>query len=94
MELLGQGLRVEDARLRAADPAADAALTASVRRLVEEGVAGAVEIPPLPDSGQPAILVRVEWLDTVADDPYQLLRGVAVLETAPEGALKALTRRH
>ena len=93
-ELLGPGLYLEEGRLRASDPAADAALAASIRVLVEEGVAGAAEIPADPESGRAAIRVKVEPLDMVADDPYQLLRGVAVLEISADGAAKALTRRH
>lgn len=91
---LGQGLYVEDGRLRASDVAADAALAAGIRQLVETGVAGAVDIPAPADSGRAAIRVRIEGLDTVGDDPYQLLRGVAVLEFASEGATASLTQRH
>jgi hypothetical protein len=78
IELLGEELFLQGGRLRARDGAVDAELAGAIRRTLSGGVAARLAIPL--DSGRGELGARIGAIDALDDDPYQLLRAVAILE--------------
>lgn len=74
---LGTTLRLELGRLVAAEPEADRALQAAIREAIGGGRTR-LAIPAHDTGG--AIALRIESMDGSSDDPFQLLKAVAVFE--------------
>jgi hypothetical protein len=72
IELMGEDLFLRDGLLRAGDAASDAALGEAIREAVARGVASRLRIGH--------VSARVAAIDSLDDDPFQLLRVVAILE--------------
>lgn len=83
IELMGDSLYLESGRLRAVDVLADSALTGAIHAVLERGVAAAARIP----QREGELHVHVAAMRARDDDPYQLLRAVALLRRfAPDRA--------
>jgi hypothetical protein len=79
IELMGAELYLQGGRLRARDLATDRALTEAISDAVISGVASRMVVQANDGVG---VALRIAPMDTLDDDPYQLLRAVAVLEPA------------
>jgi len=73
--LMGESLLIEGGRLRARDPAADRALAEAVAAALTLGHSAKVRLPG-------GMWVHVAPMPAEDDDPYQLLRAVALLRSA------------
>jgi hypothetical protein len=89
IELMGEGLFLQAGRLRARDPASDAALGEAVRAAVTQSVATRLAVASR--VGDAALFVRVAAIDSMDDDPFQLLRVVVILEREGDESAR---RRH
>ena len=78
IELLGEDLFLQGGRLRARDGAVDAELATAIHSTVSRGVASRLAIPL--ESGRGALGASIGAIDSLDDDPFQLLRAVAILE--------------
>jgi len=74
VELMGDQLYLESGRLRAPDPSADRALAEAIRAAVADGLATSAYV-----GRKRELLVHVAAMPADPDDPYQLLRAVALL---------------
>jgi hypothetical protein len=92
VDLMGEEMFLIAGRLRARDAVADAALGAAIRRALAGGASSRVSIS-LGD-GRGRVCARVAAMESVDDDPFQLLRGVAILEWDEEPARDREVRRH
>ncbi|MGO9742280.1 MAG: hypothetical protein ACLPN5_12350 [Roseiarcus sp.] len=79
--LMGGALRLDCGRLRAEDPTADASLSQAIRDVVETGATARVDIPAA--RGGRGVAARIGAMAPMLDDPYQLLRAIAILEPQP-----------
>jgi hypothetical protein len=79
VDLMADSLYVEGGRLRARDRAADDALAEAVGAALTLGHSGKVRLSG--DGGE--MWVHVAPMPADEDDPYQLLRAVALLNRAP-----------
>ena len=77
---LCDGLYVDAGRLRADDADLDAALQGLILRAVTAGEGGRVTIPQRGESA--GTTVRVGAFDNAGDERFQLLKAVAILESA------------
>ncbi len=76
--LMGAGLFLVDQRLRARDRAADEMLAAAIGTTLRYGVASRVAVGDSPGEGD--FGVRIVPVASEGDEPFQLLRAVAILE--------------
>ena len=93
IELMGEDLFLQGGRLRARDGTVDAELSAAIHLTLSRGVASRLAIPL--GSGHGNSARRIGAIDSLDDDPFQLLRAVAILER-PSGNFVARggPRRH
>jgi hypothetical protein len=80
--LMGGGLYLADQRLRARDRAADELLAAAIGTTLRYGVASRVAVGESPGEGD--FGVRIVPVANEGDEPFQLLRAVAILEPPNE----------
>ena len=73
------------------DGAVDAELSAAIERTLSWGVATRLAIPL--GLGQGALAARIGAIDPLDDDPFQLLRVVAILERQPGNSVSRELRR-
>jgi hypothetical protein len=92
VELMGEDLFLQAGRLRARDGAVDAELAAAIRTTLSGGAASRLAIPL--GAGQGTLGARIGAIDSLEEDPFQLLRAVAILERQPASAYRADRRRH
>jgi hypothetical protein len=81
VELMGEDLFLQGGRLRARDGAVDDELAAAIRSTLNLGVSSRLAIPLA--SGRGELGARIGAIDSLDDDPFQLLRAVAILERQP-----------
>ncbi len=87
MRLMGEGLFLADQRLRARDRAADELLAAAIGSTLRYGVASRVAVGDSPGEGD--FGVRIVPVATQDDEPFQLLRAVAIFEPPGESSFRA-----
>jgi len=92
VELMGEDLFLQGGRLRARDGAVDAELETAIGHAIRRGVASRLAIPL--GLGQGALGARIGAIDSLDDDPFQLLRAVAILERQTEVSPGGHRRRH
>jgi hypothetical protein len=92
IELMGEDLFLRDGRLRARDHIADAALGVAIRDAVARGIASRLTISS--ESGPDALGARIAAMESLDDDPFQLLRVVAILERRGDSASERAGQRH
>jgi hypothetical protein len=93
IELMGEDLFLQGGRLRARDGTVDAELSAAIHRTLSGGVASRLAIPL--ESGHGELGARIGAIDSLEDDPFQLLRAVAILERqSGNSAAQGAPRRH
>ena len=85
--LMGEGLYLADQRLRARDRAADEMLAAAIGTTLRYGVASRVAVGESPGEGD--FGVRIVPVASEGDEPFQLLRAVAILEPPGEAPFNA-----
>jgi hypothetical protein len=76
--LMGDGLYLCDQRLRARDRAADEMLAAAIGTTLRHGVASRVAVGESPGEGD--FGVRIVPVASEGEEPFQLLRAVAIFE--------------
>jgi len=81
IELMGEDLFLRAGRLRAGDGEVDAELAAAIQETLNGGVASRLTIPL--GAGRGALDARIGAIDSPGDDPFQLLRAVAILQRQP-----------
>ena len=79
--LMGDGLYLADQRLRARDRAADELLAAAIGSTLRHGVASRVAVGDSPGEGDFGVRIVPVAVD---DEPFQLLRAVAIFEPPGE----------
>jgi hypothetical protein len=93
VELMGEDLFLQGGRLRARDGAVDAELAAAIRSTLSRGVASRLAIAL--GRGHGELRARIGAIDPLDDDPFQLLRAVAILERQPSSTVEQRApRRH
>lgn len=85
--LMGGGLFLAEQRLRARDRAADELLAAAIGATLRYGVASRVAVGESPGGGD--FGVRIVPVATDDDEPFQLLRAVAIFEPPGEASFGA-----
>ena len=90
--LMGEDLFLSSGRLRARDEAIDGALCVAIHRALGGGVSSHVTIPS--KAGQGRVGARIAAMDSLDEDPFQLLRAVAILEWDEEPSSRGEARRH
>ncbi len=90
MRLMGEGLFLADQRLRARDRAADELLAAAIGSTLRYGVASRVAVGESPGEGD--FGVRIVPVAAEGDEPFQLLRAVAIFEPPGETSFGAAAR--
>ena len=90
--LMGEDLFLSSGRLRARDEEIDGALCVAIRRALGGGTSSHLAIPL--KSGQGTVGARIAAIDSLEDDPFQLLRAVAILEWDEELPFGRQTQRH
>ncbi len=90
VDLMGEDLFLSAGRLRARDAEIDGALGAAIRRALGAGASSHLAIP----SKQGTVGARIAAMDSFDDDPYQLLRAVAILEWDEEPSFSREAQRH
>ncbi|MGO9768376.1 MAG: hypothetical protein ACLPSW_02265 [Roseiarcus sp.] len=88
--LMGDGLFLCDQRLRARDRAADELLTAAIGSTLRYGVASRVAVGDSPGEGD--FGVRIVPVAMQDDEPFQLLRAVAIFEPPGESSFGAAAK--
>jgi len=78
VDLMGEDLFLSSGRLRARDAEIDGALGVAIHRALGGGSSSHLAIPL--KSGQGTVGARIAAIDSLDDDPFQLLRAVAILE--------------
>ena len=91
VDLMGEDLFLSSGRLRARDAEIDDALGVAIHRALGGGTSSHLAIPLT--SGQGTVGARIAAIDSLDDDPFQLLRAVAILEWDEEPFL-GRTQRH
>ncbi|MGD0761653.1 MAG: hypothetical protein ABR929_00435 [Roseiarcus sp.] len=89
--LMGDGLYLCGHRLRARDRAADEMLAAAIGTTLRHGVASRVAVGESPGEGD--FGVRIVPVASEGDEPFQLLRAVAILEPPGEAPFAADAER-
>ena len=84
---LGSALRQEAGRLVAAAPELDRGLQAAIHGAIC-GARTRLAIPAA--DGNDVVVLRIESFEGAAEDPFQLLRAVAIFESAADGPFAAL----
>ncbi len=92
VDLMGEDLFLSSGRLRARDAEIDGALGVAIHRALGGGTSSRITIPS--KSGQGAVGARIAAMDSLEEDPFQLLRAVAILEWDEEPSLRRQTQRH
>jgi len=92
VDLMGEDLFLSSGRLRARDAEIDGALGIAIHRALGGGTSSRLAIPL--KSGQGTVGARIAAMDSLDDDPFQLLRAVAILEWDEEPAFTRQTQRH
>ena len=92
VDLMGEDLFLSSGRLRARDAEIDGALGVAIHRALGGGTSSRIAIPS--KSGQGTVGARIAAMDSLEDDPFQLLRAVAILEWDEEPSLRRQTQRH
>jgi len=90
--LMGEDLFLSSGRLRARDEEIDGALCVAIHRALGGGTPSHLAIPL--KSGQGTVGARIAAIDSLEDDPFQLLRAVAILEWDAELPFGRQTQRH
>ena len=90
VDLMGEDLFLASGRLRARDAEIDGALGMAIHRALGRGMSSRLAIPL--KSGQGTVGARIAAIDSLEDDPFQLLRAVAILEWDEEPSRE--TQRH
>ena len=83
IELMGEHLYLAEGRLKAKTLLADLALGEAVRGALVEGVAKQALAPE--SKGVGAICIEISPMPLDEDDPFQLLRAVAILHRVSDG---------
>jgi hypothetical protein len=78
VDLMGEDLFLSSGRLRARDAEIDGALGVAIHRALGGGTSSRLAIPL--KSGDGTVGARIAAIDSLDDDPFQLLRAVAILE--------------
>ncbi len=92
VELLGEDLFLAAGRLRARAIGVDRALHEAIRGVIEERAPAYVSIPSR--DGEGGVALRVASIDSLENDPFQLLRAVAILERIGDFCAMTGGRRH
>jgi hypothetical protein len=92
VDLMGEDLFLSSGRLRARDAEIDGALGVAIHRALGGGTSSRLAIPL--KSGQGTVGARIAAMESLDDDPFQLLRAVAILEWDEEPAFSRETQRH
>jgi hypothetical protein len=92
VDLMGEDLFLSSGRLRARDAEIDGALGVAIRRALRGGASSRLAIPLA--SGQGTVGARIASIDSLEDDPFQLLRAVAILEWDEEPSASRERQRH
>jgi len=92
VDLMGEDLFLSSGRLRARDAEIDGALGVAIHRALGGGSSSRLAIPL--KSGQGTVGARIAAMESLDDDPFQLLRAVAILEWDEEPAFSRETQRH
>jgi hypothetical protein len=92
VDLMGEDLFLSSGRLRARDAEIDGALGVAIHRALGGGTPSRLAIPL--KSGQGTVGARIAAMDSLDDDPFQLLRAVAILEWDEEPTFNRRTQRH
>jgi hypothetical protein len=92
VDLMGEDLFLSSGRLRARDAEIDGALGVAIHRALGGGTSSRLAIPL--KSGQGTVGARIAAMESLDDDPFQLLRAVAILEWDVEPAFSRETQRH
>jgi hypothetical protein len=92
IELMGDDIYLDAGRLAARNGEIDGKLRFAVRRALEGGAHSRITIPLGP--GQGTVGARIAAMDRPDDDPFQLLRAVAILEWDEEPASASERRSH
>jgi hypothetical protein len=91
IDLMGEDLFLSSGRLRARDAEVDGALGVAIHRALG-GTSSHLAIPLR--SGHGTVGARIAAMDSLDDDPFQLLRAVAILEWDEEPSFRRQTQRH
>ncbi len=78
VELMGEELFIQAGRLRARATEVDSALSDAIREALTSGTPTTVPISLA--SGQGPLAARIAAIDSLEDDPFQLLRIIAILD--------------
>jgi hypothetical protein len=92
VDLMGEDLFLSSGRLRARDAEIDGELGVAIGRALGGGASSRITIPS--KSGQGAVGARIAAMDSLEEDPFQLLRAVAILEWDEEPSFRRQTQRH
>jgi hypothetical protein len=92
VDLMGDDLFLSSGRLRARDAEIDGALGVAIRRALGGGASSRITIPS--KTGQGTVGARIAAMESVDEDPFQLLRAVAILEWDEEPLSHRDTQRH
>ena len=92
VDLMGEDLFLSSGRLRARDAEIDGALGVAIHRALGGGSSSRLAIPL--KSGQGTVGARIAAIDSLDDDPFQLLRAVAILEWDEEPSFRREAQRH
>jgi len=92
VDLMGEELFLSSGRLRARDAEIDGALGVAIHRALGGGPSSHIQIPSR--SGHGTVGARIAPMDSLDEDPFQLLRAVAILEWDEEPGRRCEERRH
>ena len=90
VDLMGEDLFLSSGRLRARDAEIDGALGVAIHRALGGGSSSRLAIPL--KSGQGTVGARIAAMESLDDDPFQLLRAVAFLESGTRSRPSAAKR--
>ena len=86
---LGSALRLESGRLVAASPELDLGLQSAIRGAI---CGGRTRLALPAADGNDLVVLRIESFEGAAEDPFQLLKAVAILEFADGGPFAGLAQ--
>ena len=92
VDLMGEDLFLSSGRLRARDAEIDGALGVAIHRALGGGTSSHLAIPL--KSGHGTVGARIAAIDSLDDDPFQLLRAIAILEWDQEPSFRREAQRH
>jgi hypothetical protein len=92
IDLMGEDLFLSSGRLRARDAEIDGALGVAIHRALGGGRSSHLAIPL--KSGHGTVGARIAAMESLDDDPFQLLRAVAILEWDQEPSFRGEAQRH